>query len=523
MRLLILILFLTISLSFLNADDNGVYSFIEEEDFSSLDEYLLSNDINLVLQESNTTLLVYSIQKGKRGVCKYLIENAADVNLFARGMSPLMHASAEADIRIMKQLISAGADINARDSLGNTPLFLAAGYGVEKTCKVLLKNGAYLNHTNLEMKTAYDYAVSKNNIITSQYLRGHYEKNLPDFRDGPYVKWNSSSRIKSFYFVHDSVSRITRKQKMKFRAISDTCLMDGFAGDTLEYPLVKAKNIPADRYSGIDKILVMGDVHGGYDSLLVLLVNNGIINNRLQWTWGKGHVVFLGDIFDRGNKVTEALWLIYRLEEQARASGGAVHYILGNHEVMVLQKKHDYVADKYLLLNNKLNTEYGDLFNKRTLLGQWLRTKNTIMQIDDKLFVHAGLSPSISFSGLSISDINETVRYFLNHPDRDHDGDKTRLQIMGSWGPFWYRGFIEDNHYYEHLPEEDFSRVLSTFNAGQIFIGHTRMDKITPLYDSRVFALDVPYYSNSHNIQALLIEKHAIFLVNTSGSKEQIR
>ncbi len=47
--------------------------------------------------------------------------------------------------------------------------------------------------------------------------------------------------------------------------------------------------------------------------------------------------MFAGDMFDRGDQVTECLWLVYALEETAKAAGGYVHFILGNHELMNLQ------------------------------------------------------------------------------------------------------------------------------------------------------------------------------------------
>ncbi len=52
-------------------------------------------------------------------------------------------------------------------------------------------------------------------------------------------------------------------------------------------------------------------------------------------------------MFDRGEQVTECLWLIYSLEEKAKAVGGYVHFVLGNHEIMNLQGDFRYVQEKY--------------------------------------------------------------------------------------------------------------------------------------------------------------------------------
>ena len=51
--------------------------------------------------------------------------------------------------------------------------------------------------------------------------------------------------------------------------------------------------------------------------MLELLTNNKIIDEQGDWAFGTGHFVITGDIFDRGDKVTEILWFIYELEQQA--------------------------------------------------------------------------------------------------------------------------------------------------------------------------------------------------------------
>jgi hypothetical protein len=38
--------------------------------------------------------------------------------------------------------------------------------------------------------------------------------------------------------------------------------------------------------------------------------------------------------------VTETLWFVYSLEQQAALQGGKGHALLGNHEIMSLEKKY---------------------------------------------------------------------------------------------------------------------------------------------------------------------------------------
>ena len=500
-----------------------VLTWVEKGDLVNLEEYLQDHDINAGTVEPVTTLLVHSIMHGNVITTEWLIERGADVDQFVDGMSPLMYAAGTDDLKTVKALIEANADIEVRDPEGSTALFYAATHGNLKITKYLVRHDADLTHKNIRWESAYDMAVHNSNQEVATFLRNSYERNLPDLQDGPYIKWNSKKMIKAFYIVHESKSQITRKSRSKFKADSDPFLMKGFSGDPRKYILDHRSEVLPYKMVQVDRVLVIGDIHGGFDSLVVFLQQNGIMNNSFEWTWGDGHLVFVGDIFDRGDQVTEALWLIYQLEKQAGEKGGAVHLILGNHEIMVLSGNINYVSDKYQLLSSKLNIDYSMLFGKRTVLGQWLRTKNTIIRINGHLFVHAGLSPVILESGLGIHEINENVRYFLNHPDREHYGEVDRDMLMGHNGPFWYRGYMEDNHFYKHLPEDDFERVLEHFNAGYIFVGHTNVKQITSLYNNRVFALDVPFYTYGFPIQGLLLENETVYLLNSSGEKKQFR
>ncbi len=503
--------------------DDPVFRLLDYEEFKRLDLYLADHDINALYGDSATTLLVYSLLYSNNKVTQYLIDKGANVNQFVNGKSPLMYAVERRNKTKVSLLVSHQAEINALDSLHNTSLILAARHGDIKIVKYLVRNGAALNHQNQFKSSAYDESVSYSHREISKYLRDQYVKKLPDFHDGPYVKWKGKRTIKAFYMVHDSARHMTSRPKESFRAESNPFLMIGFSQDSLDYLVSKHKEIQADQIQGVKKIMVIGDIHGGYDSLLIFLRSNGIIDSDYNWIWEKGHLVFLGDIFDRGDKVTEALWLIYRLEGQASKAGGAVHLILGNHEIMVMNYNDTYVADKYLLMADRLNLTYAGMYGKQTILGQWLRSKNTILKINDHLFVHAGLSPEIIEAGFTLHDINKHVRYFLDYPNKESHGEVIRETIMGKNGPFWYRGYLEDNHEYNRLPDEALNQILSVFQASRIFIGHTNVQKITPFYQCRVYAMDVPFYSNGAEMQGITIENDVLYLVNSSGNKDEFR
>lgn len=506
----------------LKAED-PVFQWVENGDVELIETYLETHDVNARYGNSGMTLLVYSILHGKTTTASQLVKLGADVDMHVRDISPLMYASGRENPKKVELLINSGARIADTDPDGNTALFYAAGNGYLDNSKFLVKNGASLLHKNHSLQTAYDFAVRHGKQEVARYLRTQYEKNLPDMVDGPYMKWRGKSRLKAFYMVHDSKRRMTRRVKARFKTDSVPVLIHGFAGDSLEYSIDYRREVPPDIIRDAEQVMVIGDIHGGYDSLVLFLKNNGVIDAALNWSWGNGHLVFVGDIFDRGDMVTEALWLIYRLESQALRSGGMVHMILGNHEIMVLSGDIYYVSDKYLLMSDRLNVNYSYLFSKRTVLGQWLRSRNTITRINGHMFVHAGLSPDITELGLDMQEINENIRFFLNHPDRMENGTVSRASLMEKNGPFWYRGYLEGNHEYDHLSEKGLQQVLEYFDAGYIFVGHTNVDQVTPLYQNRVFAIDVPFYTYGYSMYGLLLEGDDVYLLNTSARKKQIR
>ena len=139
----------------------------------------------------------------------------------------------------------------------------------------------------------------------------------------------------------------------------------------------------SDTYQGVEKLAAISDIHGQVDIFKALLRQHKVVDDNLDWRFGKGHLVITGDIFDRGDTVTEALWLVYKLEQQASAVGGKVHYLLGNHEYMVLRDDQSYLHPKYVYTASFFDHDLRKLFATNTVLGRWLRSKSTIIKIND--------------------------------------------------------------------------------------------------------------------------------------------
>jgi ankyrin repeat protein len=84
-----------------------------------------------------------AVKAGKYNEIDSHLKNNADINAITGIETPLMFAVRSGDIKMTKYLISRGADINAKITIGNrTPLYNAIMYGKADIVKLLLDKGA---------------------------------------------------------------------------------------------------------------------------------------------------------------------------------------------------------------------------------------------------------------------------------------------------------------------------------------------------------------------------------------------
>ena len=105
-------------------------------------------------------------------IVKILIDAGADIeakNFFNR--TALMVAAAEGEIKVCEFLLERGAKIEAIDSrFGDTPLIQAAQCGKNNVCRLLIGKGADVNASNNGGWTALMYAANFNDLVTCQVL-----------------------------------------------------------------------------------------------------------------------------------------------------------------------------------------------------------------------------------------------------------------------------------------------------------------------------------------------------------------
>lgn len=266
-------------------------------------------------------------------------------------------------------------------------------------------------------------------------------------------------------------------------------------------------------YKEPPRMFIVSDIEGEFQGLKTLLGVAGVMDKDFQWTFGSGHLVVCGDVFDRGNEVTECLWLIYYLEEKAKAAGGYVHYILGNHELMTLGGDLRYINPKYLELSQQKGVDYKSFYNEQTELGRWLKTKNIIEKIGDLLLVHGGISQYINQWGQPLDAINAVAR---RNYDRYNDSSQTPEAelLLFDEGPLWYRGY-----YLAPLASQaQVDSTLRLFGAKKIITGHSPVERISSFYNGKVINVDVPHAKGAS--EGLFIENKKYYRLGLNGNKE---
>ncbi len=296
------------------------------------------------------------------------------------------------------------------------------------------------------------------------------------------------------------------------------------------------------------RVFVVGDIHGDLEELVTLLRAAGIIDENNDWQAQQSHFVSVGDLLDRGPQSRDVMDFFMRLETQADLRGGAVHIVLGNHEQMNLIRDLRYVSDKDYLdylsdesealrmlywqhfeLTAHDKGESGeqrnlrDAFNERYPLGYfghmqafssegkygaWLLSKPSVLQINDVLYVHGGISEEFPLTDLQTINqqsarVIRTYTELFNRlnwlnvfaEDDPYELRQKKLQevielgsIHPAWqdaqdfiavdnafdlsenSPFWYRGSALCHPLFE---EPILQSALRHYNAERLVIGHT--------------------------------------------------
>jgi len=294
-------------------------------------------------------------------------------------------------------------------------------------------------------------------------------------------------------------------------------------------------------WTGVEKVVVVGDLHGDYENFVKILQSTGVVDEDLHWAAKNAHFVQTGDILDRGLEARKILDLLIRLEKEAQAAGGMVHVLLGNHEEMnltgiVFTSNPDYVTlDQFIsflpdgyrkkqedeltrrLIRLRAKNPNQDLkeaidafwkplradpsaqklyvLNLNDEYGPWLRRLNVAIKINDVVYVHGGISEKYSKWGLKeINDryrmeLTAICRSLLRGSEPPMIGQPTILYRGDS--PLWYRELAT-------VPEADLKEevdaILANLGARAMVIAHTptvpKTARDMQRFDGRVWIVD---------------------------------
>ncbi|MEZ5489547.1 MAG: metallophosphoesterase [Gammaproteobacteria bacterium] len=301
-----------------------------------------------------------------------------------------------------------------------------------------------------------------------------------------------------------------------------------------------------DQWDDIERIVALGDLHGDYERYVEALFSAGLVDSEHNWIGGETHFVQIGDIPDRGPDSTRIIRHLQSLERQALRAGGRVHALIGNHEAMnmsgelryvhpgefealrspqaeqlrdtyysVISKKirakpapslHNYVSRRECVGKVEIPlgyVEYREHWAPGGEFGEWVAGHNTVVRLNNLLFVHGGLS--LKYADWTIREINERVKAELRNIDSFAD------PITQDYlGPLWYRGLSQDE---EAAAPAFVAALLESHDVDHIVVGHTPCcETIVPRYDGKVLVIDSgisSFYDGA--LTLLIVERGELF------------
>ncbi|ERE85570.1 ankyrin repeat and KH domain-containing protein 1 [Cricetulus griseus] len=125
-------------------------------------------NINAQTEETQETALTLACCGGFSEVADFLIKAGADIELGCS--TPLMEASQEGHLELVKYLLAAGANVHATTATGDTALTYACENGHTDVADVLLQAGAHLEHESEGGRTPLMKAARAGHLCTVQFL-----------------------------------------------------------------------------------------------------------------------------------------------------------------------------------------------------------------------------------------------------------------------------------------------------------------------------------------------------------------
>jgi hypothetical protein len=331
----------------------------------------------------------------------------------------------------------------------------------------------------------------------------------------------------------------------------------------------KAKKIDDYHWTGVERVVAIGDLHGDYAQYIKVMQSAGLLNKSGKWSGGKTHLVQTGDITDRGAESRKIIDHLVKLVKQAKKKGGYVHLLIGNHESMNVVGDLRYVSEGEfkafttrnsarlqnmqwerqvewmrgnILTFEEINLEtYRKEWEQKVPLGWvehrmgwalsgdyggWVKDNPVAIQINDTIFLHGGISAK--YCEFSLQSLTEQVIAAMEN----YNPSVTTI-VDDPLGPLWYRGLAQEEE--AEVFGQTLDNILNRYGAKRIVVGHTPTGGVVwPRFDQRVVVNDTgiaAYYGSHKGVLELTSEGATTIYgdqriplpVSNTGRKEYLR
>lgn len=308
-------------------------------------------------------------------------------------------------------------------------------------------------------------------------------------------------------------------------------------------------------------IICVGMSQGWTGRLVKLLQQIEVIDQHENWIAGDSHLVYLGNLMGYGDSNIEGMRLLFKLSKQAEEAGGMVHMLMGSTDFVNLRYMlstmpttayEDMAAeDSQARLDERLgrmleelwefngnhpedlrkqlrrnyerffnlahkpgSMEFMDLYAPGTEMGDWWRSMNTVITINNILFVSGGLHPY--YADVPYDRLNA---YHRNEANKDAVFVPVMADIKT--GPYVWRGLSVPK---TDADSADVHKMLAELGHPLMVVGHAPSRNGESMIRRRVIHVDCNFMAAREQAayNAVVISGDR-FVINNGGRERELR
>lgn len=228
------------------------------------------------------------------------------------------------------------------------------------------------------------------------------------------------------------------------------------------------------------RVIAIGDMHGDLDAARRALRLAGATDAQDHWAGGALTLVQTGDVLDRGDDDRAIFDWLERLRPEAKAAGGELILLSGNHELMNVAQDFGYVTPNAFAAFDDLGGRAA-AFRPGGVYALRIALRPFVVQVGDAVYVHGGVLPEHVQYGLA--RMQDELRAWLA-------GQRSELPalVVSPDSPVWTRAYS--------LPDQPndcarLTRALALLGAKRMVVGHTpQQHGITSACEDKVWRID---------------------------------